>query len=114
MGEVRAGNETFIVFKDERKDGTAVSVASISNRDNQYAWFRSAAYVQIKSDGQKITSQDSWNSWEIETQSKEKFNVYCGLTSKSKTIIETKTGRTVKPKIDKKSGIYFYIESSNN
>lgn len=109
IGKAEQNHETFVFLKEEEKEGIDVSLANIIKKDKQYAWDRIGASSLIKHNNGSPSPEVSW---EFETQSKKKFTVYSGTTTNQKISIETKSGQTVEPKVDKDSGIYFYIESS--
>ncbi|WP_027408481.1 hypothetical protein [Anoxybacteroides tepidamans] len=106
LGKIEQNHETFVFFKEEEKEGTAISLANIIKQDKQYAWDRIKISWLIKPHNDNHSHEVSW---EFETQSKKKFIVYTGTTEKQSISIKTKNGATVKPKVDTDSGIYYYI-----
>jgi len=105
IGKVEQVGEVLVVYKKDVPDGLAVGVASISQRDGTYSWFRESNPVLIKNiDGQEFSIKT-----EISTQSSKRFAVYLGIASEQNKTINITIG-TVTPIVDKESQIFYYIE----
>jgi hypothetical protein len=109
IGEVTENGETFVIYKKDLENGLGVGVSSISEKDGKYAWYDADQDVVVKDENKDdYFSQISWGT---KTESGKSFTVYTGVSEEESPIIETKTTE-VSPTIDKKTGIYFYIEST--
>lgn len=109
IGEVNEDEEKFIFYKKQLKEGLGVGVSSISEKDGQFAWYDTDQDVLIKNE--IIKKYFSQISWDTETQSGKNFTVYTGISKNQNPLIETNKGE-ISPVVDKKTGIYFYIEST--
>lgn len=108
IGEVKENGETFIFYKKKLDEGLGIGVASISEQNGQFAWYRSSQDVLVKNDNTENYSSEI--SWDTKTQSEKSFTVYTGIKKEQNFSINTPKGE-VNPEIDKNTGIYFYIES---
>jgi len=108
LGKVKEKGEEFVFYKQDNEDGVAVSVASISREKNKYAFYNIDSYVQVKDNRNKNYSSEI--NWETHTQSDKKFIAYTGtIKGKENYSIKTQLG-LVTPYINKKTGIYYYVE----
>lgn len=101
IDKVKENGELFIFYKKDLKDGPGLGVSTVSEKDGKYTWFRTDKDVLLNV---------SEISWETKTLSDKKFVIYTGTTKNENIEIETRKG-IVNPIIDKKNGIYYYVES---
>lgn len=107
IGEVSENGETFVIYRKQLEEGLGVGVSSISEQEGKYAWYDPDQDVLVKND--KVKKYSSQISWGTTTQSGKTFTIYTGVSGDEGPIIKTETSE-VSPTIDKKTGIYFYIE----
>ncbi|HZH62866.1 MAG TPA: hypothetical protein VEY70_25575 [Metabacillus sp.] len=107
IGEVNENDETFVIYKKQLDEGLGVGVSSISVKNGQYAWYHSDQDVLVRND--KAKKYASQINWETTTQSGKDFTIYTGISEDESPIVKTPNSE-VSPTIDKKTGIYFYIE----
>ncbi|MBO1513642.1 hypothetical protein [Metabacillus bambusae] len=107
IGEVSENGETFVIYKKQLEEGLGVGVSSISEQDGKYAWYDPDQDVLVKND--KVKKYSSQINWRTTTQSGKTFTIYTGVSEDQSPIVKTPTSE-VSPTIDKKNGIYFYIE----
>jgi len=106
IGKIKENGETFVFYKlEEEKKDIVVGMANLAKQDGKYAWYRENANIGIKSGNNPSTPV----SWDTETRSGKKFTAYTGTAEAENISIETETGE-VTPQINKKFGIYYYIE----
>lgn len=108
LGEVKEDGETFIFYKKYVEDGLGIGIASISEKNGQFAWYKSNPDTLVKNDAKEDYSSEI--NWDTKTQSEKSFTVYAGTINEQDITIETAKGE-VTPEIDKDTGIYYYIES---
>lgn len=110
IGKIKKNGETFIFYKKNLPDGLGLGIASISEKNGQYAWYKVDQDILVKKNDNEAYSPEI--NWDTKTQSGKSFTVYTGITKDQNISIKTPKG-IVKPDIiDKNSGIYFYIEST--
>ncbi|QGQ45443.1 hypothetical protein [Metabacillus sediminilitoris] len=107
IGEVSENGETFVIYKKQLEEGLGVGVSSISEQDGKYAWYDPDQDVLVKNN--KVKKYFSQINWGTTTQSGKSFTIYIGVSEDQSPIVKTSTSE-VSPAIDKKTGIYFYIE----
>lgn len=99
--------EKVVVFRFGDPDGKGICIAHLINKNNQYQWYRDLQRVILKSDKPNVGNLNV--TTDFKTTSGKEYKLYLGVANNSNFTINTDTELNVRPKIDQKTGMYYYI-----
>lgn len=97
-------NEKIMVYLFRTNKGEGLGTASLIQKKKKVSWITNGNGALVKQTKGNTTIEKV-----IESASGIKYDFYAGVAKNSNISIETRTDYDVKPHIDKKSNIYYYL-----
>lgn len=101
-------DEKLIIFRFSVSDGQGINFAHLIKKNNKYQWYTDSARVILKPNNTNIGKLNVETTFK--SVSGKKYKWYMGAVDQSTTIIDSKTGVHIKPKVDKETGMYYAFQ----
>lgn len=105
---INTEKDEFVVYKFNSPDGEGVAIASINNKDNQFAWDRTIPNLVVKSEDGSLNAHT-----DVKGASGENYIFYSGAFENGEKTIDTNKENNIIPNEIKDSNMYYFLEISN-